>query len=325
MHIKPYPLILQPAYKDYIWGGNKISEIFGKEHGLEKCAESWEVADRPEGPSTVTNGPLKGKYLGDVVSEMQEKLLGKGNDCRVFPLLVKIIDAARRLSVQVHPNDSNAAATGGDPKTEMWYVLAAEPDSFVYAGLKPGVRPETFKKHLNEGRLEELLQRVPVKEGDAVFIPGGRIHAIAEGCLLLEIQQNSNTTYRVYDWGRLGKDGKPRELHISEAMKTIDWYDTADPRVKEFPSRKVNDAIITEILVCPYFRFEKIKPGKDFTVRPDGSTYHILFVSRGTPKLSADREYPLSPGLSCLIPASLPAYTLKGDANAEILRITSAA
>ncbi len=325
MHIEPYPLMLQPVYKNYIWGGNRISEVFRKKHVLEKCAESWEVADRPEGASTITNGPLKGKCLGAVVSEMQEKLLGKSKDYSVFPLLVKIIDAAKRLSVQVHPNNTNAAATGGEPKTEMWYVLAAERYSFVYAGLKPGVGPEKFKKHLDQGSLEELLQRVPVKAGDAIFIPGGCVHAIAEGCLLLEIQQNSNTTYRVYDWGRLGKDGKPRQLHVPEAMATIDWKDTADPKVRNFPSRTCGDSVIAEIIACPYFRVEKIHPGKACRVQPDGSTYHILFVSYGKPRLFADREYQLARGTSCIIPAALPAYTLKGGTDTEILRITAPA
>ncbi len=323
MNIEPYPLMLQPVYKDYIWGGNKINEVFGKEHGLKKCAESWEVADRPEGSSKITNGPLSGKLLGDAVAGMQDKLLGKNMNSPVFPLLVKIIDAARRLSVQVHPNNANAAATGGEPKTEMWYVLAAEPGSFVYAGLKQGVGPEKFMKHLEQGSLEEALQRIPVRAGDAIFIPGGRIHAIAEGCLLLEIQQNSNTTYRVYDWGRLGKDGKPRQLHIAEAMATVDWEDTADPRTENRPAGKRGDSAITEIVACPYFRVEKINPGRKFAVQPDGSTYHILFVSTGQPRLFAGREYALKPGSSCLIPASLPAYTIEGSPDTEIIRITA--
>lgn len=323
MSTEPYPLILKPAYKDYLWGGNRIQEKYGKEHNLAKCAESWEVADRPEGSSIVINGPLRDSTLGEALSEMGTLLAGDGRAPSRFPLLVKIIDAAKRLSVQVHPHESNAAITGGEPKTEMWYVLDSAPGAFVYAGLRRRTSPEEFLQYLQEGKLEQLLARVPVKRGDAVYIPGGRIHAIAEGCLLLEIQQNSNTTYRVYDWDRKGEDGKARKLHVDPAMKTINWQDTgsalATPKQADIEGRNT----FQEMVDCPYFRTERIGLKEKITVREDTGAYRILFASSAPVQLKWKEKLLLTPGTSCLIPAAITEYELAPQTGeAEIVGIT---
>lgn len=320
MNIKPYPLILNPTYKDYIWGGDQIEKIFGKNHGLDSCAESWELADRPEGQSTIANGSLRCEKLDQVIAMMKDSLTGRGTSFSPFPLLVKIIDASKKLSVQVHPNQATAKKTGGEPKTEMWYVLDAKPGSFVYAGLKNGITPETFKAHLETGDVESVLKRLPVKKDDAVFIPGGRIHAIGKGCLLLEVQQNSNTTYRVYDWGRVGKDGKPRQTHLEQAMETINWHDEKTALLKNEQSHTINGNTLTRIIHCAYFTMDRIDLRKRHEVILDGKNFHVIFVLKG--KISVNDEL-VTKGTTCLIPAAMPGYTIKPvNDSAQVLQIT---
>ena len=188
--------------------------------------ESWEISVHPAGPSVVAVGEAQGRSLADVAPG--------------FPLLVKVIDAKTRLSVQVHPNEETRRLTGGDPKTEMWAMLE---DGVIYAGLKPGTRPEDIESAVKSGRFEELLVRHEAKKGEAFFIPGGLVHAIGDGALIYEVQQSSDTTFRLYDWNRVGKDGKPRELHVEKSLKAID-YSLPVP----VPSRDVK---------CPFFDFRQ--------------------------------------------------------------------
>ena len=199
-----YPLRFKPVYKDYIWGGDKIIRLYNRQepHGI--YAESWEVSDRADGMSVVSVGPLAGKSLRDVVQTYPFDLFGAKVQAQVFPLLVKLIDSRDRLSVQVHPDVEMAKKYGGEAKTEMWYVLDAEPGAGVFAGLKSGVDAKALSEAMQTDRFEEILTRIPVTKGDAIFIPGGLVHSIDAGCLLLEVQQNSNTTYRIYDWNRRG-------------------------------------------------------------------------------------------------------------------------
>lgn len=184
-NIPLYPLLFQPVYKDYIWGGNKIASYYKRDLPPGVYAESWEIADRPEGMSVVTNGPLAGRDLFSLMKLYGEKLTGA--HFAEFPLLVKIIDAREKLSVQVHPDENGVKTVGGDAKSEMWYVLAAEPNAEIYAGLKPGITTENFKDALAKGKTGDLLRTVPVVKGDVVYIPGGRIHAIGPGCMILEV------------------------------------------------------------------------------------------------------------------------------------------
>ncbi len=184
-----YPLKFQPNLHPALWG-----------------VESWEVSVHPAGPSLIANGPLAGRSLREVLPD--------------FHLLIKVIDARTRLSVQVHPNERTAPLTGGDPKTEMWCLLK---DGFIYAGLKPGTDSDAVASAVSSGRFEELLVRHDAKCGDAFFIPGGLVHAIGDDVKLFEVQQSSDTTYRLYDWGRVGKDGKPRELHVEKSLQAIDY------------------------------------------------------------------------------------------------------
>ena len=195
-------------------------------HTLVWGTESWEVSAHKSSPSVIADGPNKGKALSEVKSD--------------FPLLIKVIDAKTRLSVQVHPNNANAALTGGEPKTEMWVLLE---DGVIYAGLKPGVGPKDIEEAVKTGAFEDLMVRHEAKKGEAYFIPGGLVHAISDNTKIYEVQQSSNTTYRLYDWGRVGVDGKPRQLHIAESLKSIDFS-------LPVPQPPIN-------VSCPYFDFRQ--------------------------------------------------------------------
>ena len=307
-----YPLLLQPVYKDYIWGGDRLARRYGRTDTPNICAESWEVTDRPEGMSVVINGSLKGKTLHELVETMGEQLLGSHRGQSVFPLLIKVIDAKLDLSVQVHPNDNNAHTTGGQAKTEMWYILAADPDAKIYAGLKPGVTQEVFEAAMEEGTLETVaLAEVPAKPGRAIFVPGGRVHAIGAGCLLLEIQQNSNTTYRVYDWGRTGQDGKPRETHIEQAIQVIDWENAAPEVVPPRPLATDGPNLWYAIIRCPFFSTARVELSEPEEVSHDGNSFHALFVTNGTVLVGANGVMAsASAGTSCVVPAAATYYTL---------------
>ncbi len=322
-----YPLRFKPVYKDYIWGGNKIIRMYNRREPPGTYAESWELSDRSEGMSVVCNGPLAGLSLREIVREFQSDLLGEGRRADAFPLMVKLIDSRERLSVQVHPNDQAAKKYGGEPKTEMWYVLDAEPGAGVYAGLKFGVNAKSFDKAMQSKRLGEILTRIPVSRGDAVFIPGGLVHAIDAGCLLLEVQQNSNTTYRIYDWDRLGVGGKPRPLNVKEALQVIRWDARDNPKVQPRDLGLCGGNHFWEVLRCPYFRVERIQASERMPLVMDGSTFSILFVASGRARVeSGGAGELLGPGNTCLLPAALKDGALMPlEASAEILRVTASA
>jgi len=318
-----YPLLLKPAYKDYIWGGTRIPKMFHREAHPGLCAESWEVSDRPEGMSIVLNGRHADKTLHELVLTLGNDLIG-AEAADVFPLLIKLIDARERLSVQVHPNDKTAARYGGEAKTEMWYVLEAEPGAKVFAGLAHGVNRGSFERALKEGRIEEVLQPVPAEAGNCIFIPGGRVHAIAEGSVILEVQQNSNTTYRVYDWGRLGHNGKPRELHIKEAFRCINWRDRAAPAALPVRRPGHGSNLWWEIIKCPYFHVTRVDLEVPEDVHHDGESFDVLFPLGGRVAIECgDVLESVDPGCSCLMPARLTDYRLSPVAKrASVIRIS---
>ena len=317
-----YPLLLEPAYKDYIWGGNRIPRVFQRPLPDGIYAESWEISDRPEGLSRVTNGPLAGQSLADVIRTFGTAIAGPASPS-TFPLLVKLIDARERLSVQVHPDDATAPLCGGEAKTEAWHVLKAAPGAQVFAGLRPGVTESAFREALAASRLETCLRAIPVKAGDTIFIPGGRVHAICEGCLLLEVQQNSNTTYRVYDWGRVGNDGKPRELHIAKAFQVIRWGDAGEPKTVPRPLTHADGTSSLELVSSPYFRLERLDLNGPQTCRHDGRSFHALFTSGTALDVEVGGERVEVPfGRSCLIPAAIREYRLVPRGPGPVLRTT---
>ncbi|MBO6166991.1 MAG: class I mannose-6-phosphate isomerase [Kiritimatiellae bacterium] len=241
-------------------------------------AEEWLVSVHPAGPSIVASGEAKGKRLCDIVSDV--------------PLLIKVIDAKTRLSVQVHPNEQTKLVTGGDAKTEMWCALD---DGFVYAGLKPGTTAEMVENAVRDGSFEELMVRHDVKAGDVLFIPGGLVHAIGDNTRLYEVQQSSDTTFRLYDWGRVGADGKPRELHIEKGLQAIDYT---------LPAPQIVGGV-----ECPFFRFRQIH--LDRAVDVEGDSFTILYAFKGAFTLDGV-EYP--EGASVFVAAGGD-FTLRGSGS----------
>lgn len=317
------PLFFKPIYKDYIWGGDRIVRLYDRNEPPGVYAESWEVSDRTDGMSVVSRGPLAGRTLREIMETSGPALLGRRVKASVFPLLIKLIDSRDRLSVQVHPNDESAARFGGEAKTEMWYVLDCKAGAGVFAGLKRGVDERAFGEAMRTKRFRDILAFVPVQPGDAIFIPGGLVHAIDEGCLLLEVQQNSNTTYRIYDWDRVGADGKPRPLHLKEAMQVIRWdlAESAKVQPREQPSSGVNR--FWDVLRCPYFRLERIALAEPLECAGDGGSFTILFVSQGRVSIRwGDSSEALPRGTTCLIPASLESIRIEPEAGADLLRVT---
>ena len=246
------PLLFKPLYQARVWGGRALGAVLGRALPTgPPIGESWEVVDRPEAQSEVARGPLAGRTLRALIEQHTVDVMGRDWDAhRRFPILVKWLDCRERLSLQVHP--PVAAALHGEPKTENWYVAAAEPGAGMMIGLTRGVTREVFERALADTALEPLVHRVPVGAGDSMLVPSGRVHAIDAGSLILEIQQNSDTTYRVYDWGRVGLDGRPRQLHVDESLRCIDWSDI-EPEPMRAPT---GDVVLAE---CAEFRIRQVE------------------------------------------------------------------
>ena len=305
------PIVFEPLLMERVWGGRRLETLLHKRlPGGSRVGESWEIVDRPEAQSVVHEGPLHGRTLHELWTEFREAVFGTGlPESERFPLLFKLLDAQERLSVQVHPPASVAAALGGEPKTEMWYFIDTQPDSDLYAGLKRGVAREDFVSALEEGRVADLVHRVRVHPGDAFFLPSGRIHAIGEGNVIFEVQQNSDTTYRVFDWNRLGLDGKPRELHVDESLQSID-FDDPEPGVVEQHGETV--------VGCEYFHVEKWILTAPRTA--SGPGFAIFTVIAGRLEC-AGRKFAM--GDFFLIPATLADRELKPlEENTTVLRTT---
>ena len=322
-----YPMTFQPVYKDIVWGGSRLRDRLGRADAPARCAESWEIADRPDGISIIRNGSLSGRALGELIAPFGAALLGREAKSDRFPLLCKIIDARERLSLQVHPDEMTARHFGGEPKTEMWVVLDAAPGATIHAGLKAGMTLETVKSALRNGSLADALISFPVKSGDAIFIPAGRVHAIGEGCLIFEVQQNSNTTYRLFDWDRIGSDGKPRDLHVEQALASIDWADAgkaalAVPRLSLVDIHVGNR--IWELVRSPCFVVERLDLSVSASFRPAHNSFHILFVEQGRMMVGCDGDnVEAVQGTTVLVPAETPEYTMfVEESPCRVLRVT---
>ena len=227
------PIKFEPIFMERIWGGRQLGSEFGKKlPAQKKIGESWEIVDRPEAQSVVASGPLTGKTLHELWTNHRSSVFGDIPDAARFPLVVKILDAREKLSLQVHPPKEIATKLGGEPKTEFWYVAAADEGAELLLGFCEPVSRNRFEEALRGGTAADYVHKVRVKTGDAIFVPAGRLHAIGAGNLILEIQQNSDTTYRVFDWNRLDNEGKSRQLHIEEALQCIDFNDVAPELVE---------------------------------------------------------------------------------------------
>lgn len=317
-----YPLTFAPIFKDYVWGGRNLADKLGRTIPDGIVAESWEIAAHPDGASTVSAGPMAGKTLPEVQELLGEDLVGTRNRGMLeqgrFPLLIKLLDANRWLSVQVHPDDTYGLAHEGDlGKTEMWIVLYAEPGAELIYGFKAGVTKEAFADAIADGTVEEWLHRVAVKPGDVVFVPAGTVHALGTGVIVAEIQQNSNTTYRIYDWGR------PRPIHVQQALDVLNFDqiepDTLAPKIMD------DDSYIRErIGRCEYFQTERffMADGDDYAGTCDGSTFEIWAVLEGEAVFSwAGEPLTVTEIGWVLLPAALGDYQVAATIDSTLIRV----
>jgi mannose-6-phosphate isomerase len=289
-------LRLKPIYQDRVWGGRALESALNRTLPPDRpIGESWEIVDRPEAQSTVCGGEFDGQTLREVIAGNAAAIMGpRWPADRAFPILVKWLDCKERLSLQVHPPAAVAPELKGEPKTENWYIAACAPGSHLIVGLKRGVTRDQFEKALSDLTLEECVHRFPVKAGDSILVHSGQIHAIDGGNLILEIQQNSDTTYRVYDWGRVGLDGKPRAMHVEQSLKSIKWDDIEPAPVRGTrASATIADAREFRI------RREPLAEGAELTFAA-GEQPRILSVVEGI--LAAADGQVLSPGDNVVLP-----------------------
>ena len=301
---------MRPAMKEMVWGGRLLADRFGKEIPSDSTGEAWEIAAHPHGQSTVEGGSLNGTTLQALVDQFQEELDGTqvleryGN---FFPLLIKFIDANQNLSVQVHPNDEQAVALegpGASGKTEMWYVLDAKPGAQLVYGFNQDLSEEELRNALEQGTLESYLNWVDVRPGDTFYIPAGTLHAIGSGILIAEIQQNSDLTYRVYDYNRLGLDGKPRQLHVEKAVAVVD---------RKAPLGR-EKADIDQGVISPFFETRRITVDGSWTLSVSPERFEILICVGGSGSITQDgKTMTIQEGDSFLIPATAGIVEVEGQ------------
>jgi mannose-6-phosphate isomerase len=317
-----YPLTFQPIFKERVWGGRNLERLYRKPLPPNvPIGESWEITDRPEGISVIANGPLAGKDLRWLMENQRAELLGKNSTAQRFPLLIKILDCQDTLSVQVHPPSKVAAELGGEPKTEMWYIADATAEAALYVGLKADVTRGEFEKRIAEGSVADALHRIKVQAGDVMFLPSGRIHAIGGGNVIFEIQENSDTTYRVFDWNRAGLDGKPRELHVPESLASINFNDHEPRLIASKYSRNPKFAV-RYLVHEPLFHIDacKVKRGERFYL--SGETLQILALIRGRLRIThGEHEIRLEAGGFVMLPASLGRVTVNAETQVEFLQV----
>jgi mannose-6-phosphate isomerase len=303
-----YPLTFHPIFKERVWGGRKLEELYQKPlpPGVP-IGESWEISDRPGDSSLIANGPLAGKDLHWLMQNHGRQLLGQAKaPGGWFPLLIKLLDAREKLSLQVHPPAQKAAQLGGEPKTEMWYIADADPGAELFVGLKRGTTRKTFEQKVAAGTVADCFHRVSVRAGDAMFLPSGRVHAIGAGLVIFEIQQNSDTTYRVFDWNRVGLDGKPRQLHVAESLASIDFNDF-EPKLVARDARIQNHLQYRSLVNDPLFTVDSITAKERTTIRVS-SKLGIIGVVEGSVKVTGgSQSVDLARGHFCLLPAELDA------------------
>ena len=318
-----YPIKLKPAFKDYLWGGTRLRDDFGKECDFDKVAESWELSCHKDGNSVVADGEFAGLTLTQYIEKEGKSVLG--TNCEKFenfPILIKLIDAKDNLSVQVHPNNEYAQRVEGEyGKTEMWYVVDCDEGASLLYGFKHNITKEEFRERIENNTLLEVTNSVPVKKGDVFFIEAGTLHAIGKGILIAEIQQNSNTTYRIYDYGRVGADGKPRQLHIDKAVDVTNLCPA-----KPYPQSEPVDMggwTKKRLAKCEYFTVDVINVDTSAALEADKSSFVNILVLDGGCVLSSEGNdaVELKKGDSVFIPAGLGKFELTGKCSAVMTHI----
>ena len=317
------PIKLKPAFKDYLWGGTRLRDDFGKECDFEKIAESWELSCHKDGNSVVADGEFAGLTLAEYIEKQGKAVLG--TNCEKFenfPILIKLIDAKDNLSVQVHPDNEYAMRVEGEyGKTEMWYIVDCDEGATLLYGFKHDISKDEFRERIANNTLLEVTNAVPVKKGDVFFIEAGTLHAIGKGILIAEIQQNSNTTYRIYDYGRVGADGKPRQLHVDKAVEVTNLcpakpYPQSEPAVKKGWSEKLLSS-------CEYFTVHALDINSRAWLEADEKSFvHILITEGDCCYSSAETQaIKLVKGDSLFIPAGLGKFELTGECTAVMTHI----
>lgn len=313
----PSPIKLSPAFKDYIWGGTRLKEEFNKQSPLDRIAESWELSAHKDGESIIAEGPHKELTLSQYLALYGKEVLGTlCEKYDYFPLLIKLIDAKGDLSVQVHPSDEYALSHEGEyGKTEMWYVLDCDEGAALYYGFAHDTTREAFEAAIREGRLTDMLNRVPVKRGDVFFIPAGTVHAIGAGMLICEVQQNSNTTYRVYDYNRRDQHGHLRPLHIEKALAVSCLQKS--PPLPSIPEDE--DTLLAE---CAYFSVRRLKLHATKSLTVDHQSFASLLVTEGAGVLRWDGgELAFAKGDSLWIPAGFGHCQLAGSGELILSKV----
>jgi mannose-6-phosphate isomerase len=310
--------------KDYIWGGNRLREEYGKKLDSDKIAESWELSCHKDGQSVINGGEFDGKTLSEFIEEKGKSVLG--TNCgrfEYFPILIKLIDAKDNLSVQVHPSNDYAMRVEGEyGKTEMWYIVDCDPGAELLYGFKHEISKEEFAERIANNTLLEVTNNVPVHKGDVFFIESGTLHAIGKGILIAEIQQNSNTTYRIYDYGRVGKDGKPRELHVDKAIDVTRLEPPKYPSSAVGNPLKINGGTMTLLRSCEYFTVHKLELDGTAAIDADNTSFDSLLILDGDVEIkSADECIAAKKGDSVFVCAGPGKYTVSGRGEIIITNI----
>ena len=318
-----YPLTFHPIFKERIWGARNLQRLYGKPlpAGVP-IGESWEISDHQDDVSIIANGPLAGKDIRWLIERHRDELLGSAKLANGrFPLLIKILDAQDKLSLQVHPPAETAAQLGGEPKTEMWYVAEARPGAELFVGLKRGVTRADFEQKIRDGTVADCFHRIQIRAEDAMFLPAGRVHAIGAGIVLFEVQQNSDTTYRVFDWNRVGAGGRPRELHVAQSLASIDFCDF-EPQLIPRRTRVQHECEVRPLVDDPLFSVDvcTMNSGQNFSWM--GERMKIIGVVNGRLVVQAgDGGVTLRAGQFCLIPACAANANLHAETLCNFLRI----
>ena len=306
---------LTPAFKDYLWGGTKLREVYGKPCDFDKVAESWELSTHPAGESRVDGGAYNGLTLSQYFQQIPQALGKNAAAFESFPVLIKLIDAKDPLSIQVHPSDEYALRVEGEyGKTEMWVIVDCEPGAFLYFGVNRPVSKEEFRQRIEDNTVLEVLNKVEVHPGDVFFIQAGTIHAIGAGILICEIQQNSNCTYRVYDYDRRGADGRPRELHIEKALDVcrLEPSDTAS-RLGEV--KALAGGTVQQLGACKYFSTEKLIVEEALTLEVGEDSFVSLLATDGSGWVEGpENKLAFRAGDSLLVPAGAGRVRVTGQA-----------
>lgn len=309
------PMKLKPAVKDYIWGGTRLREEYGVDAPLDRLAEAWVLSCHPQGENVVANGRYQGMTLAEAIRDMGPECLGsRAQRFDYFPILIKLIDAKENLSVQVHPDDAYARRVEHEfGKTEAWYILDAQEGAELIYGFQKKISQEEFRRRIADQTLLEVVNRVPVKKGDLFFIEAGTLHAIGKGILLAEIQQNSNTTYRVYDYGRIGADGKPRELHVDKAVEVTHCAPPAHSGRPQGEPQHFDGYTKTLLVSCELFTSHRLEISTQAMLAVDEASFVSLLALEGEGTLTAcGQMLPFQKGESVFLPAGSGEYRLSG-------------